>query len=140
MSLAEWEKVYYPKEPKKSMTEIEAIKHSIKKWQGLFPSVLKKYELQKKGKRIYDADSSFFVDDASCALCIKHKGCRKCSLKQVRSKVSCDSRMPDELNSPYHRFTFNSSPRLMLKWLRKALKQYETDHSQRFKKSSKFIR
>lgn len=47
MSIKTWKEEFYPVKPRKSMTTKEAIEHSLRKWEGLRKSNLKKHGLEQ---------------------------------------------------------------------------------------------
>lgn len=96
MSLETWKAEFYPVNANVEMSEEEAIKHSIKKWEGLKPENLSKHfvELDFYGDIIepYNIEfSEFSISNSSCALCAKFynadengiltfNGCESCPL------------------------------------------------------------
>ena len=93
-----WEDEYYPTPASEATsTELEAARHSLKKWQGMDESILKDYGLvgqfgslwHESGEKVLD------IDRTSCALCLIHKSdCNKCIL--YISGSGCDT-----ASSPY---------------------------------------
>lgn len=124
MSLSAWKKKYYPVGASK-VSKAGALDHSIRKWPGLSPAVLKRYGLTFNAPYIRDDVSSFSIDADSCALCVRYyeeDGCGKCPLYRVRGDVRCDHVTEHEIKSPFFSSTSNGDNRPMLRWLRKAKK------------------
>lgn len=140
--LKDWLLDYYPVPASKArtMTDREALDHSIRKWSGLSEEILNKYKLFHSGGDLYpypddnpggDAQESFGIDSDSCALCVKHlkqrDPCSTCPLSIVRDGYSCESTIREdgvawEAQSPFHYFIVDGNPEPMLKLLRKARK------------------
>lgn len=132
LGLEDWKKIYYPIEAEAAAkgSMLDAVNHSFKKWSGLTPRILEKYNLVTTAGFIgveskpYD----FWIDDNSCALCQKYINaeCKKCPLYIVRGDVRCDNHRSTEDMTPYQEFSANGNPKPMLKWLRKAQKYAES--------------
>lgn len=138
MSIKTWKEEFYPVAPKKRMSTLEAIEHSLRKWEGLRKSNLKKHDVFKIffGDNIVESDSSecFLVNSSTCALCQKFykseisrdedgnfvslSNCAKCPLAKVLENP-CDH---GEEKSPYGEFVNNGNPAPMISALKKALR------------------
>jgi len=140
MSLKTWKKEFYPVPASKVSGKKTAIKHSLKKWQGLTEENLKKHGLIFT----YDFDDasiretmvssnlpgcSFGINSKTCALCQlyynndgsdtddKSDCCYKCPLYQSLGH-RCDGRS----DRPYVVFLDSGDPVPMIKALEKMLK------------------
>lgn len=79
--------------------DIEAVKHSLRKWTGALPENLAKHELRYAAWTILPNCSkdyaSFRFDSESCSLCHLYMNeggdCSACPLYQSAGYVSCDS-------------------------------------------------
>lgn len=97
MSLQTWKEEFYHREPSKRMTTLEAIDHSLLKWEGRRKENLEKHGLInsdtdmiiEKDSDGYSDDETFMFDGTTCALCVKffdHRApdragaCNKCPL------------------------------------------------------------
>lgn len=73
MSIKTWKKEFYPIKAKK-MSMLQAVKHSLLKWQGTLPSNLKRHgvEYDNADQYLFDleTDEEFDFDSDSCALCV----------------------------------------------------------------------
>jgi hypothetical protein len=127
MSIETWKKEFYPisADSTQIKTDLQAINHSIKKWEGLRSENLERHGLKTSYESIMDSSSSeasdFRIDGNSCALCTKHyRKCRECPLHISRDSNDCDTGAEDEDMSPYLDFTDNKDPEPMIFWLIKA--------------------
>lgn len=120
MSFKTWKEEFYPIKPTKRMTTIEAIEHSIQKWEGLRRENLKRHEviLNHDNRAVHGEDSGRLnIDVESCALCVKFRledrdywdivegeevyvgegdPCQNCPLYISRGGYACDSVTPKE--------------------------------------------
>ncbi|MFZ2992645.1 MAG: hypothetical protein WA061_02910 [Microgenomates group bacterium] len=87
MTINSWKKEFFPKFPSKEMTELQSIKHSLKKWIGLRKSNLEKHNLRQQGMSIvsnekpsymevewknFENEKFFPINVHCCSLCIKY--------------------------------------------------------------------
>lgn len=105
MSLAKWKAIYYPDAATSLSARRDPVAHSLRKWQGLAPAVLRLYGLRKRGNRIVEiaGDEWMAIDAETCALCheYEHSGdCPGCPLYQFLGEQRCDIGM----NSPYQQW------------------------------------
>ncbi len=71
MSIETWRKEFYPVPASDAATsDLEAARHSLRKWRGLRQEILEKHdaEVDEAGHRT----PPISVDDCSCALCCRH--------------------------------------------------------------------
>lgn len=135
MSLKTWKKEFYPKKPSKRMSWIEAVKHSLKKWEGALKKNTKKHDVMYSDYAVDDIRASddfnydyFEFDYESCALCVKSKNtfdgdvnCNKCPLYKANKNVCC---------SGYGDKGYDKSgkdPRPMIKLLKTTLKKLQKE-------------
>ena len=140
MSIETWKHEFYRVEAYKVsvLSNMEMLRHSIKKWEGLQPENLARHELKAtRGGDLYSlgdahaASPLFNVSSTTCALCEGYKpgkfGCGSCPLSNVRGNVACDGTMKEERFSPFRIWIVRSNPMPMLQWLREALKAADKD-------------
>ena len=127
MSLKTWKKEFYPV-PASKVSKENAVAHSLKKWQGLTKTNLKKHSVihDVDHNKITDGKDFLGIEASSCALCCHHyesgPGCPTCPLSIARGVVECASCTPREETAPYSYWVFHSNPAPMIRWLKKALK------------------
>lgn len=130
MSLETWKAEFYPVEPSPEMTDLEAVEHSLRKWEGLWKENLEKHGLIASSSTIREKENDcerFEIDGESCSLCVKYisrdfnRSCGKCPLKKVNDETPCDLWNDSEV-SIYGEFGKNGNPEPMIKGLKKALK------------------
>jgi len=68
MSLASWKKEFY-KTPAYEVSKRFALKHSLRKWQGLLAKNRRKHRVGFNGIEVYDENDYLTIDSSSCALC-----------------------------------------------------------------------
>lgn len=106
MSIETWLNEFYSDvyELDDDTSDIEAVKHSLRKWTGALPENLAKHDLFYTERRIMPNDDTieivFCFDSESCSLChlymndginIDDHECSTCPLYQSAGYVSCDS-------------------------------------------------
>jgi hypothetical protein len=139
MSIKTWMKEFYPVPASTfNRTEIEktnkqktlkAVKHSLKKWQGLTEKNLTKHGCVYN-TNIYRVEDStrtnqFSIDSGSCALCFYfYNICEDCILFKVRG-CACDEYKDTEPYTPYAFLTHEGNPNPMIALLKKALKRVQ---------------
>lgn len=66
-----WRDVYYPTNAKDASDDpLKAAEHSLRKWLGTRPEILKKFGLRFENHRLWDRNrKAHRFDSASCALC-----------------------------------------------------------------------
>jgi len=114
----QWLAKYYPVQADQC-PEKDAIAHSLKKWRGLRPKVLKKYGLHVSRGNLWDEDDDLLlmVDGRTCALCHWHtpvdpsEECRKCPINGACSSIG-----------PWGDWIANDDPEPMIQALEKAAK------------------
>lgn len=137
MSLQSWSHEFYripAVDPRARTTALVAVRHSLKKWNGLLPENLARHNLQVTGRRLRSVGrpkrgAKFLaIDYSTCALCVAYfnhaeaevcgtdEGCRKCPLAQVMSARTCQN----GARSPYHRFVRKGDPVPMIRALQRA--------------------
>lgn len=133
MSLETWINEFYPQDAVEfrvdsSLNDMDAIEHSIKKWEGLLQENLEKHCVvyRRNQNIVTDMESSgahIFISSGSCALCVVHYSkCSACPLGISYGKP-CDCGR----NSPYRHFRATKDPEPMINELKKALKYLKED-------------
>lgn len=130
MGAKEWLATYYPA-PASEVHHEQALAHSLRKWEGLRPEVLKEHGLRSNGYYLYGSgsDSSILMlGESSCTLCAsfyndhdRETPCAACPLAIARGGVPCDELMEGEGSSPWGHFAKTQDPEYMIGWLRRAL-------------------
>lgn len=136
MSKDTWRAEFFPTDAStaRNMTNLEAVRHSLRKWRGLTPDNLKAHGLRVSANgSIMDGPQSVLgIDDTTCSLCVKHfavygmltakERCRSCPLARARSGYPCDktTRKETDLMSPWRVWMVHEDPRPMIGALEKA--------------------
>ena len=138
MSMKTWKAKYYPVVASK-VSKKNALQHSLQKWLGLLPSVLKKHGLwaadscignviEIRGDNVHLGDEGDLeINWSTCALChhFAYKSdadndcCAGCPLNEVLGEP-CDS-SDDNGDSPYWTFVCHNDPKPMIAGLKKAV-------------------
>jgi len=121
MSMIAWTKRYYPVSARRRMSELAAVQHSLRKWEGLRKKILAEYKIKKyDNKIISDGAVSLEINEETCALCKKFRSgdnCGDCPLYLVRGCVQCDYAMSREEEGPYEYWVTTGNPEPMIAWL-----------------------
>lgn len=128
----DWKQEYYPV-PAGAVTREEAAAHSLRKWEGLRPEVLREHGLYVRNAvlRYGEHQTLLSIDAFSCALCVHHAlqidgdGCRSCPLFQVLGNRTCDGQEEEEYpnTAPYSIFANTDDPEPMIAALRLAVEK-----------------
>ena len=109
MSLATWKKQFYPISARAAVRAGQsAVAHSLKKWRGLRPVVLKRHGLTFSSGVLKGRDGILYIDERSCACCLRYLArdqaqyddCRACPLCHVLGRP-CDATTVDGNKSEY---------------------------------------
>lgn len=154
MSFATWKKEFYPVKPSKRMTTIQAIEHSIQKWEGLRKENLDKHDVRldySMRNVVGEGREHLDIDTKSCALCVKFmredtyddKGiyigepCQNCPLYISRGGYPCDRVTEKERERamdkglfsydqhPFGQLCEHANPKPMIAALKKTLKMVQ---------------
>lgn len=138
MSIESWKAEFYPVDADTAAhvgaSQLELIRHSLRKWRGLQPDELQKHGVRACGNnRRIAADpsdlekDSFRASGETCALCAYHhrrsfSTCVPCPLSIARGGVPCDEGQgtPSEMTSPWDVWITAGDPAPMIMWLTKA--------------------
>lgn len=144
MSLDSWKEEFYPVEADDPSikTNLQAVQHSIRKWEGLGDDNLRKHGVGRGNfGNVFDGDRSFGIDGSTCALCVRHLDtaheCRACPLARARGGVRCDCNRRNEDISPFAAWVesrIDHSPAPMLGWLYRAERSLIKDQLRRIKR------
>lgn len=102
--------------------EISALKHSIRKWEGLRPETLREYKVY------YYSVPHLYINATSCALCaLKAVICEDCSIGGYLASTGEMQIPQDELNclKQFRKMTRNKNPEPMISLLNETLKWVE---------------
>ena len=122
--------------------EISALKHSIRKWEGLRPETLREYKVYYNypgGSYVFPdyiapeefdskSDPHLYIDSTSCALCaLKAASCEDCSIGSYLASTEEMLAPQDELNclKQFRKMTRNKDPEPMISLLNETLKWVE---------------
>ena len=125
MSMSTWKKEFYPIDASKIKTEKGAIKHSLRKWEGLLQKNLKKHKMTASHRyHLEDEnDNRLRINGDSCALCrLINSKCNECPIVKC-GFGPCD--WGSDNNDGWRRWIDNDDPKPMIKLLKKVLKKYE---------------
>ncbi len=126
MTFATWKAEFYPEDASAPKTELEAVEHSIRKWEGLRPENLERHGVELYTDYVAGVDGALSLCSESCALCVRvsesraeapnwpRVECGKCPLAKARRGIPCDRRLSEEVLSPYAELTRKSDPGPML--------------------------
>lgn len=122
MSIKTWKNEFYPVSATSRMSKKAAIKHSIKKWEGLLPENLKKHGVVLNGLgdvcENLGSHFCFEISTDTCALCEKYFNdiCSKCPLYKKLGFKCGKGEIKD--GDGWKSYMDEGSPELMLKNLR----------------------
>ena len=111
-----WKAKYYPVEASDKVSDLEALKEALLKYEGVRPEVLAEYRLYRHWRDIYDMAhvkvvenkaclwTKFALNGATCSLCKKHmnmnmkygtgdfwiEACGKCPLNTLETNCNLD--------------------------------------------------
>jgi hypothetical protein len=133
MSLKTWIEKYMPVPAEQATgSELEAAKHSLRKWKGFEANVLQEHGISQDGPEMYDDEDTMFVGCSNCALCRRHAkvpeggnpllderiDCEDCILYEVRGRPCYGH------HSPWRAF-IDHDPEPMIKLLQLAVDRLE---------------
>lgn len=137
MSTETWKAEFYPVDASTKMTNLEAVRHSLKKWRGLTPENLARHDVNINARpdgglavgRLLQGEGSdgLAINSVSCALCHKHSDefhyCRTCPITRAVGSRCDRVRFEEgstEWTSPWHKFDRQADPMPMITLLKKA--------------------
>lgn len=126
MSLDSWAAEFYAEPATEPKTEIEAVDHCIRKWEGLRRENLRRHGLVTSAGDLFEqyhvqSGNWIRVNSDTCALCVLHQGhCSKCILAAARDGTPCYDNDKEEISSPYDEWIDRKRPESMIFWLVKA--------------------
>jgi hypothetical protein len=134
MSLKTWKSEFYKVPANEVKSDIEALDHSILKWDGLSEVNLEKHRLyyDKDYGFIVGLDSDYFdgdgrldIDSSNCALCQLHLSptCENCPLYKALGNQKCD-----DTGMPYLEFLDDGNVLPMQAALEVAKREYLEGH------------
>lgn len=122
MSLREWKKEFYPVSAVELAnvipTDLEMLRHVLKKWLGLRPAAMEKHGLQLVDFNfLSDGVELLPIDGSTCALCeiyLNPQGVSRCLGCPLNSKgLKC--------TVEYKEFYYNGNPEPMIQLLESAI-------------------
>lgn len=130
MSLASWKREFYGPLKEACKSDMAALLHSKKKWEGLLRENIERHNLELDFFDLKSArGAEFQIDTSTCALCKmyypeednvrEHKKCPGCPLSDIRN-LGCDTSRRREVHSPFADLRFNG-PGKMLKLIDRAI-------------------
>ncbi len=132
MSLATWKELYYPVHASEAVgSELEAARHSLRKWEGLRDLKTHGVLVGAWGDLLGESLEMFGFDGSSCALCRRHgfssvgqTDCGSCVLTSIRG-VDCNSSDDLGIRDPYRRWVIDKNPEPMIALLQQAVERLE---------------
>ena len=125
MSKETWLEEYYPvpsDSAEARSSDRAAIEHSLHKWRGLRPDVLKAHGVMAIGRGLredMDEEPFIYIAGSSCALCMRHDEiCETCPLFNHEDETACDGE-----GREYHEWTYKHDPEPMIVALEAALEK-----------------
>lgn len=127
MGIKEWKAKYYFVEADQIKGKLNALQHSLLKWEGARPKALKEFGVRKLSGsvRIVDDDGDFGFVIGTCALCNLYR-------KEVIMGVSC-KRCPLAKNAgkncyaQYDKFMENDKPEPMISLIKRAIQELKKE-------------
>ena len=126
MSIKTWKEKFYPSAASVPKTMLGALEHALRKWKGLYPSVLKEHNLKigentEQEPELVGKDGTFSLGTDTCAVCVAvNVKCKICPLYKVRGK-KCDAAPEWGIQSPYSALTVYGDPTYMIGLLHEAI-------------------
>jgi hypothetical protein len=129
MSLVSWARTHYPRPANTVRRRVTALTHTLRKWRGLRPVVLRQHHLVCHDGQLedeWDGAPSYplYIDASTCALCTLYLpgDCHECPVSRIRAngvRVYCDT--PGE---PYAIWYRTGNPEPMITVLEAALRKH----------------
>lgn len=130
MGLSDWIEKYIGCDDylnEQSKHPLQAVIHSLNKWQGLQQKVLEQYKLKRRGKALLGTQNKpLRINDVNCSLCLYSQDLAK-SKHEVYYCGYCPGAIANGKTclGAYDDFSKTGDVEPMLKWLRKAKKHIE---------------
>ena len=120
MSIESWKKEFYPVLADSACkTDLQALRHTLKKYHGLRPENIKKHNLTHRYNVIRDSRDIFLFTGSSCALCRKYSSfCKSCPIRKSEGG-SCS----EKENGAYIKLMNDSDPEPMILLMEKLIKK-----------------
>lgn len=133
MSIESWIEEFYPEEAwEAERSDLEALKHSLRKWEGLAKDNAKRHDVNVR--RI---EKAMWIDSSSCALCYKHmhtSECRTCPIFKSNGVGCADGVVGDTfVYSEWGAWVGDRDPQPMIDILRKLVVEYSEDNREDLK-------
>lgn len=122
-----WIEEFYPVEAQQAAgSDMEALQHSLLKWQGLRPENLAKHGVIRRPYTSLHASGSeselLCVDASSCALCKRYfVRCEPCPLYAANGGRTCADRGPLEDVSAWGAYVRHGNPEPMIALIERAI-------------------
>ncbi len=133
MSIESWIEEFYPEKAwgvKRS--DLEALKHSLRKWEGLTKDNAKRHDVN-----VGCIEDAVWIDSSSCALCYKHmytSKCRACPIfKSNGVGCACGGAADTFVYSEWGAWVDDKDPQPMIDILRKLVVEYSEDNREDLK-------
>lgn len=135
MSIETWKEEFYPKPAEEATgSELEAARHSLRKWEGARPEALARHGLEAKGLRLEETglEMAFHFGADDCALCQfndnRSDDCHACILYRLRG-CACYEVAHEGDGSPYTDMRETSNPGRMIALLEQAVAALEAEEA-----------
>jgi len=133
MSIKTWKKEFYPTSADR-VSKKKAVAHSLRKWEGLTKTNLKKHGVEVNRTHVRELDDEDFFNGSieigaeSCALCVKYLDCswnpeNGCGESECATCPLYEylGHRCDESDMPYNVWYYTQNPRKMISALKKIL-------------------
>lgn len=131
MSKESWMDEFYPEIVSGvKRTNLEALNHSLKKWEGLTTENMERHDVSIR--KLEDGGRGLYIDSSSCALCYKHmwvSKCRTCPIYKSNGVGCADGVIEDTyVYSEWGAWSNDGNPQPMIDLLRKLVVEYSEDN------------
>ena len=133
MTIETWKQEFYPTSAD-TVTQDDAIQHSLTKWKGLRNENLERHGLTRSGCHITDSDLLFRIDASTCSLCTHYYKdmCEGCPIV-AEQEETCDhdgdyGGTGQYRTGQYQSFTMDGNPEPMIDLLERCLQTQKETH------------
>lgn len=132
MSIKSWMDEFYPEIVSGvERTNLEALKHSLRKWEGLTTENMERHDVSIR--KLEDGGRGLYIDSSSCALCYKHMYlyCTACPIYKSNGVGCQDGVVKDTfVRSEWGIWSDDRNPQPMIDLLRKLVVEYSEDNKE----------
>lgn len=135
MSKESWMDEFYPEIVSGvERTNLEALKHSLRKWEGLTTENMERHDVSIR--KLEDGERGLYINSSSCALCYKHRfatvpRCVACPIYKSNGVGCRDGVVEDTFVwSEWGIWSDDRNPQPMIDLLRKLVVEYSEDNKE----------